>query len=94
MKNRLYLIMAILLAVLLMPGFALAKTVDNHYLGPNSIEKIQYSGQYTIYVFKDGTWQKAGSFKCDKFFRDQNIDLSKFLPVKGPVQITPCGKGR
>jgi alpha-tubulin suppressor-like RCC1 family protein len=58
-----------------------------HHLGVNSIERTQPGGEYAIYVLKNGEWQKAGTIKCDKFLREQSLDLSRYLPDKKPAHV-------
>jgi hypothetical protein len=69
-----------------------AKPAVQH-LGLNSIERMQPSGEYSVYVLKNNKWENAGILTCDRFLRDQSMDLSPFLSAKEPVKIRLVEKG-
>jgi alpha-tubulin suppressor-like RCC1 family protein len=63
------------------------------HLGQNSGQRMKQRGEYTVYIFKDNSWQEVGAYQFTRFFREQNIDLSQFLPDEEPAQIRLVQKG-
>ena len=45
------------------------------------------NGEYDLTVLKDGKWQAAGVLKCDQYFREQKVDLSRYLPKSGEIRV-------
>lgn len=61
---------------LLVPVFCLANTKAPSYQNyPISAEKEIPNGEFTIYVMKDGGWQKVGNIPFDSYFRDKELSL-------------------
>ena len=90
-------LIAMFLAWLLLPISASAAPdvkqlpqIRTEYVG-----KTDPRGVYEISVLKDGKWRRAGSLSFDRFFRDQRLDLSGYIPLSnaGRIRITEKGGG-
>lgn len=83
---------------LVLPALASARpeAVRTAVLGLNSLEKMKPNGEYVVEVFRGGTWQEAGRLSFDKFYRDRELDLARFIddgnePLK--IRLTEKGGG-
>jgi len=83
------------LALLLFPALnpSLVKAAQTKSFGMKSIEKMEPNGEFDIFLLKDRVWQEAGNLKFDKYFREQEIDLSKYLSGSGKVKMRLVQKG-
>ncbi len=81
--------------VVLLPAVASANSeaIRSTTLGLSSIETMKPNGEFKVEVLKDNQWQKAGSLSYDKYFRDREIDLGKFISGNRTVKIRLAEKG-
>jgi hypothetical protein len=95
MRRRIFLIPIVFLLVVLFPLSSMAKPEVTQVpgLGLGSVEKMKPNGEYHIYTWEDGTWQKTGSLLFDRFFREQELDLSPFVNGEGQVRIRLVQQG-
>jgi len=84
-----------ILVVLLFPILVQASYKATQYtpLGINSLDKMKPNGEFSIYVLRNGDWQKVGDLTFDKFFRERKIDLSDYLSGTETVKIRLLQKG-
>ena len=68
----------------LVPAFAATTPTLNKFDHRTS---EQPAGFYDAFVLKDGQWQHAGILRYGSHFRDQQVDLSPFLPAKGKIKV-------
>ena len=67
----------------------------NHSINLHPIEKMQPSGEYVIEVRDKDSWHKAGTVFCDRFYREQEVDIGRYAS-KGKeiiIRITQKGGG-
>lgn len=96
MKSYFHKISALLaLVLLILPALAFAGLEKTKTTTPglNSFEKMKTNGEYVLDVFKDDTWQEAGSLSFDKYLKESEIDLSKFITGNELVKIRLTEKG-
>jgi hypothetical protein len=62
-------------------------------LGINSLDKMSPNGEYTIFVWKDNAWKKAGALSYDRFFRERTLDLSGLVAAGQPARIRIAEQG-
>lgn len=96
MKSKLAFLTILLLAFSFAFGGQTVPKVKNlPQLKLNSAAAMKPNGQYIISIWKDNRWQEAGRLSCDKFLREQDLDLSPFLAgADAPrVRITEQGQG-
>jgi hypothetical protein len=83
----------VLVIVFLLPVFLFASYPVNQYPSVTPVEKMHPNGKYDVYVMKEGKWQKAGKLIFDEFFREREIDLSKYLSGEEKIKIKLAQKG-
>ena len=67
----------------------------NNSINLHPIEKMQPAGEYVIEVRDKDTWHTAGTVFCDRFYREQEVDLAGYTS-KGKeiiIRITEKGGG-
>ncbi|MEK6743400.1 MAG: CFI-box-CTERM domain-containing protein [Nitrospirota bacterium] len=62
-------------------------------LGINAADKMVPNGEYVVSVWKNGSWQKAGSLSCDRFFRERTLDLAGLVVAGQPARIRISQQG-
>ncbi len=55
--------------------------------GINTLKNTLPNGEYTVQVHRNGSWARAGSISCDRFFRTQQIDLPLHSLKNEPLRI-------
>ena len=87
-KNRIAFL-SVLITVILLPILTSASYERTRYpsidIGP--LEKMKPNGEYVVYVLKGGRWEEAGKLTFDRFYRDREIDLSRYLSGTGNERI-------
>ena len=67
------------LFVLMYAGSASATVSQRrHSINLNPIEKMQPAGEYIVEVRDKGTWHAAGNVSCDRFYREQVIEIGRY----------------
>jgi hypothetical protein len=92
-KSKKITLFLTILALLLFPVLTRAEYHVPPPLNINSIETIQPNGGYIIYVFQNNKWQEAGTLTFDKFFREREIDLSRYVSGGEEVKVRLVQKG-
>jgi len=98
MKSKLLLsvLMILCFSLILSAAQTLPQVKKFPHLDLNSLERMMRpNGEYVISVWKDGRWLEAGRLAFDKFLREQELDLSPYLPGTNAskVRITVNGQG-
>ena len=57
------------------------------------IEKMQPSGEYVIEVRDKDTWHTAGAVFCDRFYREQEVDIGGYASKGKEITIRITQKG-
>jgi hypothetical protein len=93
-KRRVIISFVVFLAVLAGPLRALAAPKVNQPV-PLSIhvEGLNPAGDYVVYVLKDDVWQEAGKLSFDKYFRQKEMDLNKYVSGDENVKVRLVQKG-
>jgi hypothetical protein len=91
-KDKL-LFVTITIILLFCPLMVFASYPVRQYPYVPPIEKMQYNGEYSIYVLKDGRWQEVGKLTYDEFFRERAIDLSRYISDEKAVRVQIRQKG-
>jgi hypothetical protein len=82
------------LAVLAVPLFALAAPNTNQRSPLSvSLDGSNPAGDYVVYVLKDDVWKEVGRLSFDKFFRQKELDLSKYVSDDSDVKVRLVQKG-
>lgn len=88
-KHRIAFLSALIITVLLIPALTSASYERTRYpsidIGP--LEKMKSNGEYLVYVLKDRRWKEVGRLTFDRFYRDREIDLSRYLSETGTERI-------
>jgi hypothetical protein len=66
---------------------------DSVLLNLTTHEKMTPNGAYVIQIFKDDTWQEAGSLSFDKYLLEKEFDLGKVATNTEPLKIRLTEKG-
>ena len=66
---------------------------DSVLLNLTTHEKMTPNGAYVIQIFKDDTWQDAGSLSFDKYLLEKEFDLGKVATNTEPLKIRLTEKG-
>jgi parallel beta-helix repeat protein len=88
MRKNIFGLLAGFLTVFLFSAFAAATP---HKTRP----QIRTNGEYVIYVYKDGQWDRAGALTFDRFYRQKQIDLARYLSSDdaGKIRLVQTGGG-
>ena len=62
-----------------------SKTASSYEIGKN--------GTFSVQVWRDGEWKDAGSLAFNRFFLEERLDLSAFVPQEGSIRIRLTEKG-
>lgn len=89
--HRVNFLMFLFLLIVSSTAFGAAPSATT--LGLNPIDKMKPNGEYIVEVLKDGKWLEAGQLSFDKYYRDRQLDLAKFITVNEPVKIRLMEKG-
>ena len=68
----------------LVPAFAATTPTLNKFDHRTS---EQPAGFYDVLVLQGGQWQHAGILRYGSHFRDQQLDISPFLPTEGKINV-------
>ena len=93
MKKVKWFLSIVFLSLCLCPTMVSASYPVDQYPYVPSIEKMQQNGEYSIYVLKGGQWQEAGKLIFDEYFREREIDLSKYMSEGQQTRIRLVQKG-
>jgi len=93
-KQRVVIGLLAFLVVFTVPLCALAAP-DVNQKSPLSVQLdgLNLAGGYVVYVFKDDVWQEAGKLSFDKYFRQKEMDLNKYVPGDEKVKVRLVQKG-
>jgi hypothetical protein len=85
--------LTVLFAMLFMPLVAGASYPVHQYPNVTLIETMNPNGKYVVYIEKAGTWLEAGSISFDKYFREREIDLKKYISDVSNTKVRLVQKG-
>jgi hypothetical protein len=91
-KNKMFLAI-VFLALCVCPSIVFASNPVSQYPHIPSIEKMQHNGEYSIYMEQEGAWKEAGKLTFDEFFRERELDLSKYITGDKQTRIKIVQKG-
>jgi hypothetical protein len=86
--------------VIFMSGFmpitaSASASPQEQYRVPVGVDQMVARGNYSIYVYRNNSWQSAGSLEFDAFLHTRKINLDPFLkPGERPlVRLVQYGGG-
>lgn len=86
MKKYLQSILCISVILVLFPAICAART--DTVFNPAAIsEKASFNGDFTVYVQKDGRWEKLGKLSYDKYLTERTLSLGKNISASGRVNV-------
>ena len=92
-KGRILIV--VILAVFLYPviAWAFSEVTPFSLFGFHSIDGMMPEGRFVISVGKEEQWHEVGSLSFNRFFREREIDLSKYITGDEETRVRLVQKG-